>query len=68
MTHGANINHLSPDDVVRWEQYLAKHPDVHGTNVLCTLILIQIQCKEISCFYDKGLPFYLKMKEVCMDG
>ena len=68
MTHGANINNSSPDDVARWEQYLAKHPDVRGTNVLCALILIRIQCKEISRFRDKGFLFYLKMKEVCADG
>jgi len=42
MTHGANIDNKSQDEVLRWTQYLAtlSGSDVHGTNVQLALILI----------------------------
>ena len=67
MTHGANIDDESQDEVLRWTQYLATLPgsEVRGTNVQRVLILIRIQSTEMSRFRNKGFPFYLKMKEIC---
>jgi len=67
MTHGANIDNESQEEVLRWTQYLAmlSGSDVRGTNVQHALILIQIQSTEMSRFHTKGFLFYLKMKEIC---
>ena len=67
MTHGANIDDESQDEVLRWTQYLAmlSGSEVRGTNVQRVLILIRIQSTEMSRFRNKGFPFYLKMKEIC---